>query len=94
MKTPFRSLNLLLIAFLLLPLSVYAASGDLDLNFGSAGKIVAETGNADSYGSAVAMQTEDYIIVAGHVLTSADNHDFAVKRYYATGVTAGDLDDS
>jgi uncharacterized delta-60 repeat protein len=66
--------------FLLLGMAtaVHAAPGDLDTTF-SGGKVV-ETGLASSFANAVAIQTNDRIVVVG-----SSNGDFAVARYNRNG---------
>lgn len=56
----------------------YAAPGDLDTSFGSGGKVTTSTGSS---GTALAVQDDDKIVVAG----DSNGGDFAVVRYNANG---------
>jgi uncharacterized delta-60 repeat protein len=76
-----------------MPGSVDAAAGDLDLTFGSGGKVTTNfpgVVNVDN-GHDVAIQSDGKIVVAGLTLTNISAaHDFALARYN----TDGSLDSS
>jgi uncharacterized delta-60 repeat protein len=58
--------------------------GSFDLGFGGAGRVLTSINGADSYGQAVAIQSDGKIVVAGYA-TVGSNRDFAVVRYLADG---------
>lgn len=90
-----RTLNLLIVmiaALLVSPTLLYqakAAAGDLDLAFGSNGKVTTDFGGTTDYGNAVVLQADGKIIVAGHAITDYANpgffSDFALARYNPNG---------
>ncbi|MDD1443619.1 T9SS type A sorting domain-containing protein [Dolichospermum sp. ST_sed3] len=67
----------------------YNTDGSLDNTFDSDGKVTTAVGNSDDWGSAVAIQTDGKILVAGYAAGSL-NYDFAAVRYN----TNGSLDNS
>ena len=71
-------LALILVA-LSIATSAQAAPGDLDTTFSGDGKVV-ETGLASSFANAVAIQSNDRIVVVG-----SSNGNFAVARYNRNG---------
>jgi uncharacterized delta-60 repeat protein len=74
-----------LAGLLLLPLRVEAlGSGDLDPSFGGDGTVTTAFGG-DHLASAVSMQPDGKIVVAGFPNTAGSGHDFALARYHANG---------
>jgi uncharacterized delta-60 repeat protein len=71
-----------------LPHSAQAAAGDLDLSFGSGGKVVTDFFGGFDGGADVAIQSDGRIIVVGFTLNGGT--DFALARYNING----DLDTS
>ncbi|MEJ7623011.1 MAG: hypothetical protein WKF34_03380 [Pyrinomonadaceae bacterium] len=69
---------------LALPILILAAPGDLDLSFGSGGKVVTPIGSSNDFAQSVAMQSDGKIVAAGGSLNSA-NFEFAVVRYNTDG---------
>jgi uncharacterized delta-60 repeat protein len=66
-------------------LARYNEDGSLDLTFDLDGKVVTAHPNArNEYGSAMALQSDNKIIVAGHITTGSTN-DFQVIRYNTDG---------
>src|SRR4051812_36799290 len=61
-----------------------AASGDLDATFGSGGKVITAMGAGDVMAAAMVIQSDDNIVVVGHVFNGSDT-DFAIVRYKADG---------
>ena len=62
----------------------YNANGSLDASFGTAGKVTTAVGAGNEHGSAVALQSDGKIVLAGWSSNGA-NDDFAVVRYNAGG---------
>jgi uncharacterized delta-60 repeat protein len=81
-------------SFLFLPvflaaLTLTAADGDLDLSFGSSGKVTVDLGNG-STASAMKVQADGKIVTAGHVQTGgATGRDGCVMRFTADGALDG-----
>jgi uncharacterized delta-60 repeat protein len=67
----------------------YNTDGSLDTNFDNDGKVTTAVGSSDDYGSAVAIQADGKIVVAGYAVGTL-NYDFAAVRYN----TNGSLDNS
>jgi uncharacterized delta-60 repeat protein len=71
----------------------YNADGKPDLNFGDAGRVIADVGGRANEINAIALQSDGRIVAAGYVVTpgtagvgaGADHEDFAVLRYNADG---------
>ena len=86
MKT--TSINKPLAIILLLSIigsnGIKAQSGSLDLSFDTDGKVTTTIGNAADVGSALAIQSDGKIVVAGYSDNDADT-DFAVVRYHPDG---------
>ncbi|GDY23353.1 hypothetical protein LBMAG56_47000 [Verrucomicrobiota bacterium] len=59
-------------------------AGDLDLSFGTGGKVTTPIGSGDDLGKSVAVQSDGKIIVAGFS-SNGGNDDFALVRYTAAG---------
>lgn len=57
-----------------------AAGGDLDLSFGTGGKVITDFSADDDKGQAIAVQSDGKIIVAG-ITSVGSNFDFALARY-------------
>ena len=60
----------------------YTAIGTLDPDFGTGGKVVTSIDESSDGGSAIAIQTDGKILVAGYTQNSSPNNDFAVVRYW------------
>jgi len=60
-----------------------AAPGDLDLSFGSGGKVITPIGSSHDYANSVAIQVDGKIVAAGR--SNGANYDFAVVRYNTDG---------
>jgi len=63
---------------------VLAAPGDLDLTFGSGGKVVTPIGSGNDYSFGAAIQSDGKIVLAGESFNGT-NRDFAVARYNTDG---------
>ncbi len=77
------------IFFLLVFLSVYsfsaAQNGTLDASFGSGGKTITDFGGPADYGTCMALQTDNKIVVGGYATLAAQQY-FALARYSANGL--------
>lgn len=62
----------------------YNTDGSLDTTFNITGKVTTAIGTGDDQAMAVAIQSDDKIVVAGHTFNGAD-YDFAVVRYNTNG---------
>ena len=75
--------------FLALPAMTLAAPGDLDLSFGSGGKVVTRGGGFPGFGLsgayAMAIQSDGKIVVAGEGTAGSGTWDFAVARFNTNG---------
>jgi hypothetical protein len=76
-------------ALLSLVAPAIAAPGDLDLSFGTGGKVITPILSGDERGYGVAMQSDGKMVVAGFSFNSG-NYDFAMVRY--EGGSPGDRD--
>ncbi len=65
-------------------LARYLASGALDTSFNSTGKVVTTIGAATDVASALALQPDGKIVVAGYCFNGS-NTDFCLARYLASG---------
>lgn len=65
-------------------LARYLTNGSLDTTFGSGGKVVTSVGSGNSFGTAIALQSDGRILVAGGAYNGV-NYDFALVRYLANG---------
>lgn len=65
-------------------LARYNSDGSLDTTFGSAGKVTTDFGAVDTV-SAVALQTDGKIVVAGGIQYNGTDSDFALARYNVDG---------
>ncbi|MFC1820224.1 LamG-like jellyroll fold domain-containing protein [Thermodesulfobacteriota bacterium] len=61
-----------------------AADGDLDITFGSNGKVITDIGSGYDTANGIALQSDGKIVVAGTWFNGLDD-DFAVARYNADG---------
>ena len=61
-----------------------AAPGDLDVTFGTGGKVTTFIGSRDDRGLSVAVQSDGKIVVAGYS-SNGGNLDIALVRYTSTG---------
>ena len=77
----------ILAGLLLLPASLMAQqAGDLDSSFGAGGKVLIDIGGDNDEGSAVALQRDGKIVVAGSSFNAAAGFvEFAVVRYLPDG---------
>ncbi len=77
--------------------TVYAAPGDLDMTFGSAGAVVTNLSDEASWYAtaiAIALQTDGRIVAGGYSIDQQSGTDFAVVRYESSGTvdsTFGEL---
>jgi uncharacterized delta-60 repeat protein len=68
-----------------IPLSkIQAAEGDLDLTFGSGGKVTTDFNNDGDFGRAIALQPDGKIVVGGGT-NVGNGSDFALVRYNTNG---------
>ena len=65
--------------------SVEAAAGDLDLTFGSGGKVTTDFGNDYDYAYALAIQSDGKPVAAGFSVASGTDNNFALARYNLNG---------
>ena len=65
----------------------YTSAGVLDTSFSTDGKLTTDIGSGNDYGRAVAVDSQDRVVVAGYS-HNGSNNDFAVARY----TSAGELD--
>ena len=65
--------------------STAAADGDLDPTFGSGGKVTTDFSGRSNSASAIALQSDGKIVVAGDALTATGPPDIAVARYNSDG---------
>lgn len=65
----------------------YLTNGDLDISFGTGGKVITETNTRSNYSNrlAIAVQRDGKIVLAGHCLGNLDYIDFCAVRYLPTG---------
>jgi uncharacterized delta-60 repeat protein len=62
-------------------LARYNSNGSLDSTFGTGGKVITDFGAGSSSGSAIALQTDGNIVVAGQTLVVGGGTSFALARY-------------
>ena len=63
----------------------YTSAGVLDTSFGTGGKLTTAIGSGHEDGYAVAVDSQDRVVVAGYSYNGSD-YDFAVVRYTSAGV--------
>jgi len=63
----------------------YTSAGVLDTSFSTDGKLTTDIGSGTDYGHAVAVDSNDRIVVAGYAWNDS-NRDFAVVRHTSAGV--------
>jgi uncharacterized delta-60 repeat protein len=63
----------------------YNADGTLDTSFSGDGKVTTTLGSVNNYASGVSLQADGKIVVAGYMVKSASDSDFAVVRYNSDG---------
>jgi uncharacterized delta-60 repeat protein len=63
----------------------YTSAGVLDTSFGTGGKVTTAIGNNTDWGSAMAVDSQDRIVVAGHS-SNGSLSELAVVRYTSAGV--------
>jgi uncharacterized delta-60 repeat protein len=87
MRVPCIGLVTMLVNLLLLEMSSVAAPGDLDTSFGGAGIVTTNFFGNDDFATAVAVQSDGRIVVAGTAQSGSDAEtaDFAAARYLADG---------
>jgi uncharacterized delta-60 repeat protein len=76
---------LLFILLALVPGMSAAAPGDLDPSFGSGGKVVTDFGGDYGGASAIAVQPDGKIVVAGNTGHAYETRSFAIARYNSDG---------
>jgi uncharacterized delta-60 repeat protein len=59
--------------------------GELDINFGTAGKTITTFGSDHDYTYAVVRQTDGKLLIAGYYVVAGSNFDFALARYNTNG---------
>ena len=64
----------------------YTSAGVLDTSFGTDGKVVTAIGSGPDNGQAVAIDSQDRVVVAGSSFIATNNRDFGVVRYTSAGV--------
>ncbi len=72
------------ILFLLVNIMLYGQDGALDVTFDADGKVTTSIGSGEDEGYAIAIQSDDKIVVAGYSNNGSDD-DFALVRYNANG---------
>jgi len=79
-------MKIVLLAYtLLLSIAVsFAQDGSLDLSFSTDGRVVVSIGTFDGQASAIAVQSDGKILVAGHSHNNS-NYDFALVRFNSDG---------
>jgi uncharacterized delta-60 repeat protein len=78
-----RLVGLALIFLIVVPSPVRATDGDLDITFGSGGKVITDFGG-DDVANAVALQSDGKIVAAGRTLVGGVSS-FALGRYNSDG---------
>ncbi len=68
-----------------LPHGVQAAAGNLDLTFGSSGKITTDFFNDSDAATDIAVQPDGKIIAVGDAFNDSTSFDFAISRYNSDG---------
>ena len=58
----------------------YTSTGDLDSSFGIGGKVISDFGE-DDLSFSMAIQPDNKIVLAGHIIDDSGNSDFIVARY-------------
>lgn len=85
----FKFLQMAALALILcwpLPDRVHAAAGDLDLSFGSNGKVTTDFSGRNDSTDAVAIQSDGKIVVAGNAFIESEvSIEFALARYNTDG---------
>ena len=82
MKTLSIFSSIIILIFIMQP--VMAQPGSLDESFGNAGIVITPYSSSNEFGQQVAVQTDNKIVLAGHVETN-NIRDFAVVRYNTDG---------
>jgi uncharacterized delta-60 repeat protein len=67
-----------------LAITRYDTAGDLDPDFGVDGRVMLSFGTTDAVGTAVSLQSDNKIVVAGYVQIGSD-YDIAVARFLSNG---------
>jgi uncharacterized delta-60 repeat protein len=81
--------KLLTTSLFLLPIIGFAQPGSLDPSFSGDGRVVTPVGTANEQGSAVAIQSDGKIVVAGWDGEATVNNNYLVIRYNADGTLDG-----
>jgi uncharacterized delta-60 repeat protein len=66
-------------------LARYHRNGTLDTSFGSGGKVTTAIGSSHDSGSALVLQPDGKLVVAGYASTSSSTSAFALARYHPSG---------
>jgi uncharacterized delta-60 repeat protein len=69
-------------------LARYHTNGSFDQSFGSAGRVMTSFSNISSQSYTAAIQPDGKVVIAGYVITTTANVDFAVARYLANSARA------
>jgi uncharacterized delta-60 repeat protein len=75
---------LLILIFDKMTYAASAAAGDLDVTFGTNGKVITAVGNSNESANGVAIQSDGKIVAVGGASSGSEN-DFAVVRYNING---------
>jgi uncharacterized delta-60 repeat protein len=63
----------------------YNSNGSLDASFGTGGKVTTDFASSYDQATAIAIQRDGKIVVAGRTMTGGSNDDFGLVRYNADG---------
>ena len=66
-------------------LAKYSADGDLDINFGTNGKVTTDFNSGDAEAFSVVLTSDNKIIVGGTFFSNTGNIDFALAKYNNDG---------
>src|SRR4051812_29420647 len=79
--------TVIILAFVVNGRTALAVDGDLDLTFGTAGKVLTDFDHSTDIANGVAIQADGKLVVVGTTYRDNDfsNEDFAVARYNPDG---------
>jgi uncharacterized delta-60 repeat protein len=84
-KNIFRNIILVVYVAVIYLNVIFPATGDLDLSFGTSGIVRTDISGANDYPSALKIQTDGKIVVAGYTQVSGSNFNIFVSRYNLDG---------